>query len=177
MWILALLLKEGKERHYPLRSLPQVIGNGREAQIRINHESVSAAHARLFERNNVLYLADLGSDAGTFVNSRKIDEAALRDGDRIEVGAGRFRLQQVGSKSRTRPASSNPDLSASSEIRTRSEILQFNRRDAQKGRTFLRDDFSQIGGGFRLLIVLGFAALAVGIFFFFMWLAGLVFPG
>lgn len=61
-------------------------------------------------------------------------------------------------------------------IRVRERILQFNRQDPRKGRSFLRDDFSQYGGLSRLLLVLLFLALAAGGFFLFRWFGEEVTP-
>ena len=45
------------------------------------------------------------------------------------------------------------------------DLLQFHRKDAQKGRSFLKDDFSQIGGTWKLIIVAVLLALCIGVFY------------
>jgi hypothetical protein len=48
---------------------------------------VSQLHARLFRRDGGLFLEDLGSTNGTFLNRKPVSGAtALRRGDRIQVG-------------------------------------------------------------------------------------------
>lgn len=49
---------------------------------------VSQVHARLFIRDNKLWLEDLGSTNGTFHNGDRVTNAAvrLRRGDRIQLG-------------------------------------------------------------------------------------------
>jgi len=48
---------------------------------------VSQLHARLFRRDGGLFLEDLGSTNGTFLNRKPVNGAtALRRGDRIQVG-------------------------------------------------------------------------------------------
>lgn len=48
---------------------------------------VSQIHSRLFQRDHVVWVEDLGSTNGTFVNDRRIEAATpLRLGDRLRVG-------------------------------------------------------------------------------------------
>lgn len=48
---------------------------------------VSQVHARAYERDGKLWLEDLGSTNGTFVNGRQVREpVSLRRGDRVQVG-------------------------------------------------------------------------------------------
>ena len=65
-----------------------VIGRGRDAHIRVFDEGVSRAHARIWSDVDRLYVEDLTSRNGTFVNGRKIEQAIpLADGDKIQVGS------------------------------------------------------------------------------------------
>jgi predicted component of type VI protein secretion system len=48
--------------------------------------TVSAAHAKLWVEAGALYLSDVGSRYGTFVNGRAISKTRLADGDRIQFG-------------------------------------------------------------------------------------------
>lgn len=54
---------------------------------------VSSHHARIFIRNDELYIEDLGSTNGTFVNEEKIyDITSLRAGDKIRIGSFEFKV-------------------------------------------------------------------------------------
>ncbi|MFE2289053.1 FHA domain-containing protein [Streptomyces sp. NPDC059443] len=64
-------------------------GNG----LRLNHETVSRAHAELHLRDGVWVVRDLGSTNGTTVNGRRVTGwAVVRDGDQIGFGRMSFRL-------------------------------------------------------------------------------------
>ena len=48
---------------------------------------VSQLHARVFRRDGDLYVEDLGSTNGTYLNDKKITAAvAMRKGDKLKIG-------------------------------------------------------------------------------------------
>ncbi len=64
-----------------------VLGRGSEADIRINDDEISRRHARVDLRADGVWIEDLGSRNGTFVNGDRIVNAELHDGDKIQLGA------------------------------------------------------------------------------------------
>jgi len=69
--------------HLPVMNL----GQSPECQIPLADPSLSAFHAQLVRHDAGLYLRDLGSSSGTWVNGQCLFAPhALRDGDRIRVG-------------------------------------------------------------------------------------------
>ena len=53
----------------------------------------STVHARLFRHNDQLWVEDLGSTNGTFVNSERITQAVrLGKGDLLQVGSTVFEV-------------------------------------------------------------------------------------
>jgi DNA-binding NtrC family response regulator len=63
-----------------------VIGRSETADLRIDHPSVSRAHARVVVKGPTITISDAGSQNGTFVNDQRISsEHALRPGDRITI--------------------------------------------------------------------------------------------
>lgn len=72
--------------------LPTVIGRGREANLTLPHPLVSRKHCELFENCGKLWVRDLGSLNGTYVNNERIaDSTLLPSGDLLTVGAVTFR--------------------------------------------------------------------------------------
>ena len=62
------------------------IGRSPEAEIFLDDVTVSRNHALLVARRDGLYIDDLGSLNGTYVNRRRIESHRLADGDEIQVG-------------------------------------------------------------------------------------------
>jgi pSer/pThr/pTyr-binding forkhead associated (FHA) protein len=64
------------------------VGRASGCQVALTDPTVSQLHARIFRRDGKLYVEDLGSSNGTFVNRKKVSSAAaLRRGDRIALGS------------------------------------------------------------------------------------------
>ena len=55
---------------------------------------VSKEHAVLEIKDEVLWIRDLGSLNGTFVNGRRIKEATLKSGDQISIGGSKITIEQ-----------------------------------------------------------------------------------
>jgi pSer/pThr/pTyr-binding forkhead associated (FHA) protein len=62
------------------------IGRSPDAGVFLDDVTVSRNHALLVRRKDGLYLDDLGSLNGTYVNRRRIESHKLDDGDEIQVG-------------------------------------------------------------------------------------------
>lgn len=71
---------------YLLKPGEILIGRSSQAQIQIDHESVSRRHARILLSESGVALSDLGSTNGTYVNDEAITERGLGNGDLIKVG-------------------------------------------------------------------------------------------
>ncbi len=65
----------------------QVLGRSEAATVRILDGQISRRHARIAERGGSLWIEDMGSTNGTFVNDEPVfAPRPLRDGDRVRLG-------------------------------------------------------------------------------------------
>jgi FHA domain/zinc-ribbon domain len=62
------------------------IGRSPEAEVFLDDVTVSRNHALLVRRRDGLYIDDLGSLNGTYVNRRRIESHRLQNGDELQVG-------------------------------------------------------------------------------------------
>jgi pSer/pThr/pTyr-binding forkhead associated (FHA) protein len=56
-------------------------------------QSISRHHASIAMVDGVFRLQDLNSQNGSYVDGRRINEATLRDGDRIRLGDAQFQFR------------------------------------------------------------------------------------
>ncbi len=67
-----------------------MIGRSPDCEIFLDDVTVSRRHAALVERKDGLYIEDLGSLNGTFVNRHRIESARLDEGDEVQIGKYRM---------------------------------------------------------------------------------------
>ena len=83
-------LKEGSV--IPIRN-DLTIGRKEENSISLSDQHVSGNHARVFVRNTGLFIEDLNSTNGTYINGNKIrGKQKLSNKDEIRIGTSTFRV-------------------------------------------------------------------------------------
>jgi len=71
------------------------IGRSPHSQIVLPDDYVSSTHARIFARRQFLFLEDLGSTNGTFIDGRRVDgEQQIKPGQEIVIGDTIFRYEE-----------------------------------------------------------------------------------
>jgi hypothetical protein len=73
-----------------------VIGRSGSSDIALRHDDyASGEHARLMRRGGVLYIEDMNSTNGTFINGERCTGAsALQPGDLVKIGSTTFRYKE-----------------------------------------------------------------------------------
>jgi hypothetical protein len=85
----ALVIRTGGGRagdSFSLDGEKFTIGRSPDADVFLDDVTVSRNHALLVKRRDGLYLDDLGSLNGTYVNRRRIESHKLANGDELQVG-------------------------------------------------------------------------------------------
>ena len=84
---------DGSGTSYLLAKAVVCIGRSADNDIRLTNNSISSHHAEIHRRRaGELYIIDLASSNGVFVNDNKVTQIELHEGDLIELGEVRLRL-------------------------------------------------------------------------------------
>ena len=75
------------------------IGRASDNSVCINESGISSKHAKIFSENNQVYIEDLNSTNGTFVNGKRITRTVLRINDAVNLGQTPFYLNDARIKS------------------------------------------------------------------------------
>ena len=69
-----------------------VVGRATTCTIFVPDRRASREHARFFLQDEGLYVEDLGSHNGTWVNTERCERASLRPGDVVRIGVTQFEV-------------------------------------------------------------------------------------
>jgi hypothetical protein len=71
------------------------LGRSNGADIRVDDPFASSAHARIFSRGDFMYVEDMGSTNGTYLNGRQLRTAErLKMADVIRIGDSEYRYEE-----------------------------------------------------------------------------------
>ena len=72
-----------------------MLGRSDAADINVDDPFASSAHARIFQRGDYMYLEDMGSTNGTYLNGRQVRTAErLKVADTVRIGDTEYRYQE-----------------------------------------------------------------------------------
>ncbi len=100
-----------------------VVGRSSELDMVLVEDMVSRRHAKITVTGDQIFIQDLGSTNGTFVNGEKIKRARLQEGDRILIGTSIIKLVAADSGAPDQSKSNLEDVAAgrrTSQVRTMS---------------------------------------------------------
>ena len=81
---------------FPLRMNREIIiGRSSDLDMVLVEDMVSRRHAKITTTDTEIYIQDLGSTNGTFVNGEKVTRSRLQEGDRILVGTSIIKMVAV----------------------------------------------------------------------------------
>ncbi|NND96018.1 MAG: EAL domain-containing protein [Pirellulaceae bacterium] len=82
-------------RHIPIDDCPYIVGRNRGVSLRLRFKTVSGNHASLSVENGQLFLTDLHSTNGTYVNGERITgRVAVNEEDLIHLAEAPFRVRR-----------------------------------------------------------------------------------
>lgn len=92
-WYLEGLIGQGRTLLLSVEPIPFLVGRREGSHLRLSSKNISREHALLFEREGTLWVRDLASRNGTFVNHELVPrECPLKHGDLLHFGDLEFRV-------------------------------------------------------------------------------------
>ena len=84
------------QTRFELKDGETTVGRSTRSSIVLRSDDyASGQHAQLTRHGGLLYVEDLGSTNGTFVNGRKtVGATPMRDGDTVRIGSTTFRYEE-----------------------------------------------------------------------------------
>ena len=71
------------------------LGRSPNADVQVDDPYASSAHARIFHRGQFMYIEDMGSTNGTYLNGRQLKRPEqLKVADTIRIGETEYRYQE-----------------------------------------------------------------------------------
>ena len=100
---------QGRERTFALDREISIVGRDHKCHLRIPLSNVSREHCRIELDQGLVYLRDLGSTNGTYVNNRRVDEiVTLVAGDVIQIASVQFTVHLPGPLHESTPDTQYP---------------------------------------------------------------------
>ena len=78
--------KDGNSVTFNTQKLPLTIGREAGNDIALSDKSVSRLHAEIFLKEDKLFIKDLGSNNGTYINNQEIKSSVLSNNDMVRLG-------------------------------------------------------------------------------------------
>lgn len=88
----ALLVRQGPQENqrFVLSGDEIILGRSDDSHIVLDDVTVSRSHAKITRVDNEWQIEDLKSLNGTYLNQNRVEKAALKAGDELQVGKYRF---------------------------------------------------------------------------------------
>lgn len=94
-------------REIPLEQLPLRLGRGLHADVAIDDRWLSRCHCELDTVDGEIFVRDLNSKHGTFVNGCLVAETRLTAGDKLRIGLSEFVACVEAESAMSRPSAAD----------------------------------------------------------------------
>jgi len=132
-------LAHGRIQRLSLHRLPFRVGRRPDLELVLPTTSVSKVHAEIYVTEGALFVRDMGSTNGTFVNGQPVRDAPIREGDVLHFAKSEYRLARDEAPKQPGPDSTQalgPDATLSIDPRSLSQQFMPGTRELKE---LLRD--------------------------------------
>ncbi|HEY8041888.1 MAG TPA: FHA domain-containing protein [Polyangiaceae bacterium] len=157
---------------FPIAGDKQIlIGRSSDLDMVLVEDMVSRKHARIAMQTDQIWIEDLGSTNGTFVNGEKIKRARLKEGDRVLIGTSILKLiagdaprdgmdakRELENVAQARRTSQQRTMSGSIEEVPLPDLLQLFGTSKKSGVLVIRTEDNDVG---RIFLKKGAISFAI----------------
>ena len=95
-WVLEAVTDSNKEWRVVIENDPFIVGRNEDCELKLTDKRISRQHFEIRRGGDLIWIRDLNSTNGTFVNHKKINQAELLEqGDTISIGKFKFCIKNV----------------------------------------------------------------------------------
>jgi serine/threonine protein kinase len=94
-WLTVIAGPNQGKRFQVTDAITTLVGRSRHVNAQLADTSVSRVHCEVEIRKHHIFLTDLESASGTFVNNERVSECELKDGDVVRVGNTQLRVETL----------------------------------------------------------------------------------
>jgi len=93
----------GEIKEIPLKKPVSILGRGADCDLRIPIENCSRKHCEIRIEGDCVFVKDLNSANGTYINNEKVAEAEIEPGDALSIGPVTIRFRINGEPKKLPP--------------------------------------------------------------------------
>ncbi|MBI5526707.1 MAG: FHA domain-containing protein [Deltaproteobacteria bacterium] len=94
-WVLKFISGKYQGGDFPVAGNREIVaGRAADLDLVLVEDMVSRKHAKIIMQGAEIWIQDLGSTNGTFVNGERIKKVRLKEGDRVLIGTSILRLER-----------------------------------------------------------------------------------
>jgi hypothetical protein len=166
-WSLQAQHSKLKDQPYPITE-KSVLGRSKDCDLAVPYKLLSRHHVEFTVREGHLYLKDLGSSNGSFVNDKRVSEARLMPGDKISFAKLVFIVKGPGAENELNKTMIRPAVNFDEELKkSASAAAAQSIKQQQLATEQVEPETPQVNKSNKLLPVLclGLIALFAGYWF------------
>jgi pSer/pThr/pTyr-binding forkhead associated (FHA) protein len=101
--VLVMFTEKGERRNFPIQAPKTIIGRHTACNIQIPLAEVSRQHCELTLAKDKLLVRDMGSSNGTYINNKRVQQAAIGAGETLIIGPVIFTVTINGAPKEIKP--------------------------------------------------------------------------